>query len=96
MRRPYNIGCGSNTWERESSLPSFSVGRLFDSLTAPQAQEVGAEQRDAGAAGGKDPELVEGSQGRGAKAAVVSGCVSMFRQAQHNASSTNFGWEEGS
>ena len=40
--------------------------------------------------GGEVPELVEGP-GRGAKAEVPSGFVSMFRQAQHIAGSTNLG-----
>ena len=39
--------------------------RPFAPLTVPQAREVEAEQRDAGAAWGKDLELVERSPGRG-------------------------------
>ena len=57
MRRPYNIGCGSNTGERESSLsPAPQRGsplRPFDPLMARQAREVEAEPRDAGTAGGR-------------------------------------------
>ena len=40
---------------------------------------------------GPASEPVEESKGRGAKAEVTSGFVSMFRQAQHIAGSTNLG-----
>ena len=87
MRRPYNVRFISIL--KNESPPShrpFSMVRPSAPLTAPQAQEVEAEQRDAGA-GRKDPELavperVEGSKG-GVKVPVISGCVSMFRHAQH-------------
>ena len=64
MRRPYNVRFLSIL--KNVSSPSrrpFSVVRPSAPLTAPQAQEVEAEQRDAGA-GRKDPEPVEGSPGR--------------------------------
>ena len=64
MRRPYNVRF-ILILENESppSHRPFSMVRPSAPLTAPQAQEVEAEQRDAGAAGRKDPEPVEGSAG---------------------------------
>ena len=62
MRRPSNVRFTSIP--RNGSPPSrrpFSVGRLFAPLTVPQAQEVEAEQRDAGTAGGRT--LSEGRPG---------------------------------
>ena len=56
MRRPSDSPGGSNTQDRESSLPAAlqrsSPLRPFAPLTASQAQEMEAEQRDAGEAGG--------------------------------------------
>ena len=56
MRRPYNVRF-LLILENESppSHRPFSMVRPSAPLTAPQAQEVEAEQRDAGAAGREGP-----------------------------------------